>query len=189
MIVGRIPRAPAGRASCRPWAADATLPAGQRWPDRRSATEPWGPSEAGLVAGAEALIFGVLIFVLGTIIVLNAWVAIDARFATSAAAREAVRAAAEAAPGVDLDSAARQAGAAAFAGHGRQPGEVTVSWDGELGGPVQARCAPVSYRASTTVEVLALPRFGGRSSYQVTSVSSELIDPFRSGLVESACVP
>lgn len=185
MIASRMVRAPARRARCRP--GQVAWTATRRCIGRPSGVGSWGPCDAGLVAGAEALIFGVLVFVLGTIIVLNAWVAIDARFATSAAAREAVRAAVEAAPGVDLDAAARQAGAVAFAGHGREPGELTVTWDGGPGGPVQARCAPVSYRASTTVAILALPRFGGRSSYQVASVSSELIDPFRDGLVESVC--
>lgn len=143
--------------------------------------------ERGFAAGAEALIFGVLVFVLGTIIVLNAWSVVDAKFATSAAAREAVRAVAEAEVGADLQATADQAAAQAFQGHGREPADVTVVWDGADLGVVQARCAEVRYRATTTVGVMAIPRFANQVSFTVTSVYSELIDPFRSGLQESVC--
>jgi len=145
--------------------------------------------EGGFAAGAEALIFGVLVFVLGTIIILNAWSVVDAKFATSAAAREAVRAVAEADVGTDLQVTADQAAGQAFRGHGRGPGDVTVVWDGDGPGAVQARCAEVRYRASTTVGVMAIPRFANQVSFTVTSVYSELIDPFRSGLQETVCAP
>lgn len=145
--------------------------------------------EQGFAAGAEALIFGVLVFVLGTIIILNAWSVIDAKFATSAAAREAVRAVAEAEVGADLQVTAEQAAAQAFRGHGREPENVTVAWDGEGPGVAQARCAEVRYRASTTIGVMAVPRFANQVSFTVASVYSEVIDPFRSGLQETVCAP
>ncbi len=143
--------------------------------------------EQGLAAGAEALIFGVLVFVIGTIIILNAWSVVDAKFATSSAAREAVRAAVEAPPGADLDATAETAAAAAFEGYGRDPTKVSVLWDGTGSGAVQARCAPVQYRVTTTVGVMMVPRLSNRLTFDVSSVYSELIDPFRSGLQESAC--
>ena len=47
--------------------------------------------EQGFVAGGEVLPFGVLIFVLGTLLLVNAWAVIDAKFAVSSASREAAR--------------------------------------------------------------------------------------------------
>ena len=143
--------------------------------------------ERAFAAGAEALIFGALVFVLGTIIILNAWSVVDAKFATSAAAREAVRAVVEAEVGSDLQATADRAAAAAFQGHGREPADVTVVWDGDELGVVQARCAEVRYRATTAVGVMAIPRFSNQVGFTVTAVYSELIDPFRSGLQESVC--
>ena len=143
--------------------------------------------ETGLAAGAEALIFGVLVFVIGTVVILNAWSVIDAKFATSAAARQAVRAAVEAPVGADLAAAAGRAGAEAFRGYGRDPRSLEIAWDGEGSAGVQRRCAELRYRASTRVGILLIPRFSDRLSFEVSSVYSELIDPFRSGLGEDGC--
>ncbi len=136
--------------------------------------------EQGFVAGAEALIFGVLIFVLGTLIVVNAWGVVDAKFATSAAAREATRAVVTAAPGDDLQGAAEAAAQAALAGHGRTGGPVEVQpVDGP---PTLARCAEVGYEVR--IEVPALTLFGSATLGSFTVVSShyELVAPYRSGL-------
>ncbi|MGV3758684.1 MAG: hypothetical protein ACO1PW_03960 [Actinomycetota bacterium] len=47
--------------------------------------------DRGQVAGIEAIPFGLLIFVLGGLLLANAWAVVDAKLATDAAAREAVR--------------------------------------------------------------------------------------------------
>ena len=47
--------------------------------------------DAGQVGGIEALPFGLLIFVVGSLLIANAWAVVDAKFATDAAARQAVR--------------------------------------------------------------------------------------------------
>ena len=47
--------------------------------------------DAGQVGGIEALPFGLLIFVAGSLLIANAWAVVDAKFATDAAARQAVR--------------------------------------------------------------------------------------------------
>jgi hypothetical protein len=146
-------------------------------------------TESGFVAGGEALIFGMLIFVLGTIVVLNAWTVLDARFAASAAAREAVRAVVEAPIGADLDQAAIAAAGMAFEGHGRDPADLEVIWAGATEDPVQARCAEIRFRVETQVDVLVVPRFGTRSAFRVSAVHAELIEPYRSGLEGSVCSP
>jgi hypothetical protein len=136
--------------------------------------------ESGFAGGAEALVFGVLIFVVGTLLVLNAWAVIDAKFATSAAAREAVRAAVETPVGADPDARARLAAADAIRGHGLDPDGATLvaHWTPEL-----RRCAEVVYEVRTRVPALILPGIERRrTGFEVTAVHRELVDPYRSGL-------
>ena len=54
-----------------------------------------GP-ERGAIAGIEALSFGMLLFVAGTLFIANIWAVIDAKLAVTSAAREATRAFVEA---------------------------------------------------------------------------------------------
>jgi Flp pilus assembly protein TadG len=139
-----------------------------------------GPEE-GAVAGLEALAFGVLVFVVGTLVIVNAWAVIDARFATSAAAREAVRSVVQA-PDVGLTSAqleerAQTAASQALAAHG---------YTGEpmLTGPplTQSRCATVEITAELEVVPTVLPWVTQPLSYRVASTHAEVLDPFRAGL-------
>src|SRR5439155_1513782 len=78
-------------------------------------------------AGIEAIPFGLLTFVVGALIVANAWAVIDAKIAVSAAAREATRAYAEAPADADplglADAAAREA----IQGAGRDPGQLVLT--------------------------------------------------------------
>jgi hypothetical protein len=136
--------------------------------------------EDGFAGGAEALVFGVLIFVIGTLLVLNAWAVIDAKFATSAAAREAVRAAVETPVGSDPDARARRAAAEALEGHGVDPTRATVSaaWSQEL-----QRCAEVVYEVRTHVPAFVLPGIDRRrAGFEVRASHREVVDPYRSGL-------
>jgi hypothetical protein len=145
----------------------------------RRTTRRWA-DDGGFAGGAEALVFGVLIFVIGTLLVVNAWAVVDAKFATSAAAREAVRAAVETAPDGDPDARARAAAAAALAGHGLDPGRATVvaPWAGRL-----ERCADVAYEVRVHVPALLLPGIERRrAGFDVRASHREVIDPFRSGL-------
>src|SRR5207248_1263005 len=52
--------------------------------------------ERGQIGGIEAVAFGVLVFVLGLLIVVNAWGVVDAKVAAAAAAHDAARAYVEA---------------------------------------------------------------------------------------------
>lgn len=135
-----------------------------------------------MVAGLDALVFGVLIFVLGTLLVLGGWRVVDARFAASAAAREAVRAAVVAPVGVGADgmaAAAQDAARQAVAAHGYDPSELRVRAELPLS---QTRCAPVRFEVALFVELPLLPRVGGVGSMDVTATADGLVDPFRSGL-------
>lgn len=137
--------------------------------------------EAGFTAGLEALAFGVLVFVFGTLLVVNAWAVVDAKFATSAAAREAVRAVVQTEP-PDLTPgqlAARATGAArqAFVAHGYSAAPVLTDTTLSL-----ARCATVAVTVEVEVTATLVPGFGSPASYFVRSSYAEVVDPFRSGL-------
>jgi hypothetical protein len=143
--------------------------------------------DEGFVAGLEALAFGIVVFVFGTLMLVNGWAVVDAKFATNGAAREAVRAVVETPGGSALtDPQLREialgAAQAAGAAHGYAPGAVgirTLSGSGTLS---QTRCAPVRIQASVEVRATTLPGFVGPRLTTVSSVHEEVIDPFRSGL-------
>jgi hypothetical protein len=145
------------------------------------AAPPRWEDEEGFAGGAEALVFGVLIFVIGTLLVVNAWAVIDAKFAASAAAREAVRAAVKSEPGSDLSSVAHGAAADALAAHG-----VTSDrpWTLEaLGAQALHRCDEVAYEVSLHVPAFVLPGIERRrTGFDVSATHRELVDPYRSGL-------
>jgi hypothetical protein len=140
--------------------------------------------DVGQVGNIEVLPFGLLVFVVGALLITNAWAVIDARSAASAASREAVRAYAESSDPAAAELNARRAADAAVAGHGRDPArmrlEITPS------APF-ARCVSVSIRASYSVPALHLPWIGGFGhAIDVTDTHTEIIDPYRSGLARAA---
>jgi hypothetical protein len=138
--------------------------------------------DAGQVGGIEAIPFGLLLFVIGSLFVANAWGVVDAKFATDAAAREAVRSFVEADPALtDPVGPARRAGFDALAGHGRDPERARIE---PVGSPQLTRCSRVTFEAVYEVPALTLPFTGrfGRAPFVVRSTSSEVVDPFRDGL-------
>jgi hypothetical protein len=147
----------------------------------RPVVEALRDDEAGLIAGAEALVFGVLVFLFGTLVLVGGWAVIDAKFATSAAAREAVRAAVEAAPGADLAAAGRSGAAQALSAHGIEPARAAV----RLLAGRQERCAEVRFEVGLEVAMPVIPSLGGRTArVPVSSTYAEVIDPYRAGLPE-----
>lgn len=145
--------------------------------------------EAGFVAGSEALIFGVLILLSATIVILNAWAALDARFATAAAAREAVRAVVMAPSDADLLAVATDAAAEAFTGHGRDPYDLEVVWAGAGDAPARVRCGEVRFRVATSVPVLLVPRWRQPPTFEVSAVHAEVVERYRAGIAASVCAP
>jgi hypothetical protein len=135
--------------------------------------------ESGQAGGLEALAFGLLVFVLGTLLISNVWAVIDAKFATSASAREAVRVFVEAPNAAAAAGRAEIAAREALSGHGRDTGRMSTSSQGRF-----ARCQPVTYEVTYRVPTLSLPFIGGlgKGIIRVSSEHTEIVDPFRSGL-------
>lgn len=142
-------------------------------------------NEQGQVGGIEGVIFGVLVFVLGTLLVANAWGAIDAKLAASSAAREAARTYAEARTGDKAEAwvAARQAARAAIEGHGRDWARTSVD---PPGGSLE-RCRRFTVEVRYEVPLVAVPLLGqhGRG-IEVRAHHSEIVDPYGSGLPGTA---
>ena len=137
--------------------------------------------EHGQVGGIEALPFGVLIFVLGSLLIANAWAVLDAKFATDAASRQAARTFVE---GTEVDRAledAEQAGRTVVEAHGRDPDRARIA---PIGQPQLVRCERATFEAVYEVPALSIPLIGGwgRAPFTVRSAHSELVDPFRDGL-------
>jgi hypothetical protein len=155
-----------------------------------------GPgSDRGQVGGIEVLPFGLLVFVVGTLLVANAWAVVDAKLAVDAAARQATRHFVEAdVPAArefgDAEAEARLAGYEALEAHGRERWRSTVALTGLESADGQAgftRCARATFTASYDVPVLRLPWIGGfGSGLDVSSRHSELIDPYRDGVPGTA---
>lgn len=152
-----------------------------RRPDRR---RPLG--EDGAVAGIEALAFGALVFVLGTLLVANVWAAVDGRSAADGAARAATRAVVTAAPGSDLAAVAHAAASGALAAHGVPPERApAVALTGAL-----ERCGVVEVTVAHEVPLTLLPQVGQRrAAVTVRATHAAVIDPFASGLPASPGVP
>jgi len=134
--------------------------------------------DAGQVGGIEALPFGLLVFVVGGLLVANAWAVVDAKLATDAAAREAARAYVEAPDAVAAERAAVAAARAAIDGHGRDGDRAAVRPIGTLR---FARCERATFEVSYAIPALSLPFIGGLgpSPLTVRSQRSEVVDPFR----------
>jgi hypothetical protein len=137
--------------------------------------------DEGQVGGIEALPFGLLIFVVGSLLIANAWAVVDAKFATDAAARQAVRTFVESDDAAAAVEDARQAGLDIVEAHGRDRTRAIVE---PVGDAHLVRCARVTFEAVYEVPALSLPFIGGygRAPFRVRSTHSELVDPFRSGV-------
>jgi hypothetical protein len=134
--------------------------------------------DAGFVAGAEVPLYAVLVFVVGMLLLANAWAVIDAKMAVSSASREAVRYLVES--NGDTGGAAA-AGSAAFSSYGRDAARLRgpdIAADNGL-----ARCSRVTITYTYEIPALSLPLIGGWGrAFTVEASHSEIIDPFRSGL-------
>ncbi len=141
-------------------------------------------SDRGQVAGLEALPFGVLIFVVGSLLVANAWAVIDAKLAVVAAAREGARTYVEAPDARAALEGARVAAEEAVDGHGRAGDRLELEVDDGAG---FVRCARVEVTARYPVPALTLPWLGGfGEGFTVRASHAELVDPFRNGLEGAA---
>ncbi len=145
-----------------------------------------GRGDRGQVGGIEVLPFGVLIFVVGALLVANAWGVVDAEVAADSAARQAVRTYVEAPDAARGEAQARAVAAATLAGHGRQPGLATVHIS-RAGDAPFARCVAATVEVDYPVPAIRLPWIDGYGhAFDVRAHHTELIDPYRSGLAGQA---
>ena len=134
--------------------------------------------EAGFIGGFEGLLFGLLLFVVGTLFVTHAWAVVDTKAATEAAARQAARTYVEASSEAAA-SAAQRAAAATLSGYGRAPARANV----RLAAGTFGRCQRITIAVSYPAPLLILPWLGRVGSAEtVQARHSELVDPYRSGL-------
>jgi hypothetical protein len=132
--------------------------------------------DVGQVGGIEAIPFGLLVFVAGSLLIANAWAVVDAKFATDAAAHQAARTFSESTEDGAMAQAI-EAGLATIEGHGRDRDRATVR-PGD--GTTFARCARAEFVATYRLPALTVPFLGGvGGGIEVTSRASELVDPFR----------
>ena len=148
-------------------------------PHTTSAAHKAGRTDESGIVGLEVLPLLVIVFVVGTLVFAQSWIALDAKIAVTAGAREAARTFVEhpgARPALAAD-AASQAGLRAMAGHGIT-GNARVA---PIGTVSNSRCARVTFEATYDVAPLALPSSGWRQ-ITVRARSTETVDPFRHGL-------
>jgi hypothetical protein len=127
----------------------------------------------------EAIVFGLLTFVVGVLLAANAWAVVDAKMAMSAAAREATRAYVEAPAGTDPMARAEAAAREAARGHGRDPDRMELRAL-ESG---FARCQVVRFEARYQVPAVGLPFIArGGAGFTAAARHAEVIDPYRDGL-------
>ncbi len=142
--------------------------------------------DRGQVGGVEALPFGVLVFVVGVLLVVNLWAIVDAKVAATSAAREAARAYVEAADGAEAEGDAIAAAHAAIARRGRSIDRTGVA----IAAGSFSRCAMVTFEVVYVVPTLTLPFVGGfGDGVRVRARHGEIVDPYRNGPEgEAACV-
>ncbi len=135
--------------------------------------------EEGFVGGFEGLLFGMLLFVVGTLMVANAWGVVDTKFAAVEAAKQATRTYVEAPSGAVAGTEAQLAADQALAGYGRDPRRAGFT----LQSGSFDRCQRITIAVSYPAPLLELPFIGRIGTGEaVRADHSELVDPYRSGI-------
>lgn len=147
---------------------------------------PTRRGEEGFVAGFAGLLFGLLLFVVGTLLVAYAWAVVDTKGATTEAARQAARTYVGSTDPSSAAVQAEQAAAQALIGYGRDPSRASV----HISGAGLGRCSRIAVTVSYPAPLFDVPLFGpmGRGE-AVASSNSELVDPYVSGLPGVAACP
>lgn len=137
--------------------------------------------EDGFVGGFAGLLFGLAIFVIGTMLAAYAWSVVETKAAASAAAREAARTYVQAPNALAGIDAAKQAALAELTGRVSDPGRAAVG----LTSGVFGRCQRITISVSYPAPALELPlvrTIGPLGGHMVRAEHSELVDPYRTGL-------
>ena len=128
-----------------------------------------------MVAGLDGLLFGSLILLGGTVLIVNAWSVIETRQALDGAAREYLRAYTEAPDPRSAVSDADAAARASLAGGNRRLDVRIRPPDTATFGP----CALASVELSADVAAARIPFVGEFGSTQVSVAHTEMIDAHR----------
>lgn len=155
---------------------------------RDTAVHPGAGCDAGQVAGIEVLPLALLVFVVGSLLLANAWVVIDAKVAASAAAHQAASTYAETPAGLSAAASWARAEAAAEAAFTAYQLPAARTHVEAISAPGPRRCARVVVEATVEVPVISLPWIGGfGEGLAVSSRHGRLVDPHRSGLEGGSC--
>ena len=120
-----------------------------------------------------------LVFVVGGLLLGNAWAVVDAKLAVDAAAREAGRAYVESPDPSTAAARADDAARGAVRGAGRDPTRLVLRRSGSGG----LRCSIVVHRATYRLPTVSLPFVGGWGrGITVDGSHRDVVDPFASGL-------
>ncbi len=149
----------------------------ERW--RTAALPSPALDEAGFAGGADGLIFGLLIFVVGTLLVGYAWAVVDTKLAADAAAGQGARTFVEGPNLAAASAGARQAAADALTQYGRTASRADIT----LAGAGFDRCARVVVTVRYPAPLFDIPFIGRLGSGRwVGAQHAELVDPYRTGL-------
>lgn len=132
--------------------------------------------QAGVLAGSDGLLFGMLVMVAGSLLVLHLWATVDARAALDAAAREYLRTYTEQVDAAEAATAAERAARDALRARG-------ATWtDASIEAPAPAAfgpCAPATVTMAVELPAVTLPFLDGLGARTVTVEHTELIDAHR----------
>ena len=148
----------------------------------RSAGVKRKTDEAGFAGGLAGLLFGFLVFLLGTVLVGYGWAVVETKAAVVDAARQAARSYVEAPDEQAAYDSARAAADTSLAARGRDPGQASL----QVSSAAFGRCARITVTVGYPAPVLILPLSGLFGGSAVRAQHSELVDPYRSGLPGSA---
>jgi hypothetical protein len=141
--------------------------------------------ERGQVGGIEAIPFGLLIFVVGALLVANAWAVIDTKMAAGSAAREAARTYVESGDAARAYEDAIDAATQAVAAYGRDPRLLRIT--GPDGAADLVRCRRVTFTATYPVPAITLPWIGGfGDAFTVRATATQIVDPYRNDVPGAA---
>ncbi|MCO5313095.1 MAG: hypothetical protein M9952_09220 [Microthrixaceae bacterium] len=138
--------------------------------------------ERGYAGGVETVPFGILVFVAGTMLMVNLWAVVDAHVTLDAAARDYLRAYTGA---VDRDGALDAGTEALRRSIGERWTDIEVSAPPEPFGP----CRPATVRIEVTIDSVRLPFVGTIGSHTISSTQSELVQPYRGAVDEHPGLP
>ncbi|MCX6524047.1 MAG: hypothetical protein NTX58_04650 [Actinobacteria bacterium] len=132
--------------------------------------------ERGAVGGGEGVIFGMLILVAGTLVILNLWAILDARMALDTAASEYLRTYTEQQYFFQARVVGEAAAKDSLTQRGLSPYRVSIQASEPQGfGP----CAVAVVQLTTQVPWVRVPFLAGAGSTTVRVTQTELIDAHR----------